>query len=193
MGEIATKIEPTPGVIASRLSADKAARQDRRRLRLAAISEPEDHQERHSGTEAVMVKIDQTRMQQKCRRRKSDARLMEALSPDQERAADAIGAAFRIIAEGMGAGVARYGEQTDRGIGGTSESADEYRQRLVSRYFEWGRACFPAGISHAAVMDIIAYGHGARYVDRSRHKASGWSMTNLIDGLSLYCKIHRIG
>ncbi len=166
---------------------------DRRRIKLSSVSEPADHQERHSKTEAVMVKLDQTRLTQMCRRRKPDARLMEALSPEQDAAMDAIGAAFRIISEGMGAGVMRYGEQTDRGVASSSADAEDRRQRIVSRYFEWGAKCIPNGVSHAAIMDIIAYGASPNRVDCDRKKGRGWAKANLMDGLTLYCKIHRIG
>lgn len=170
----------------------RAARRDLARIRQADAADALDHQERHSPTEAVMVQISGTRLRQQGRRRKMDSRLMDAMSPDQERAADHIVAAWRILSQGLGGGIMRY----DRDCGGivrASESADDYRHKLVIRYIAWGRACRPAGVHRSAVMQIIAYGHSPAAVDVGLRWRKGTAKENLLVGLTLYCRLFRIG
>lgn len=191
--DVKVRIPPTPEVVAANERARRLAIADLRRIREADRMDALDHQERHSPTEAVMVQITGTRVRQQGRRRKMDARLIESLSPDQERAADAIVAAWRILSQGLGGGIMRYDEAVSRGAAADGESADDYRHKLLSRYIEWGLACPRSGIHRGAVMQVIAYGHSPNAVDCAMRKQHGWVKANLLEGLTLYCKIHRIG
>lgn len=143
-----------------------------------------DWQERHSPTDEVMVRIDAKRNTQLCRRRKTDARLFDALDPDQERAAAWIVIAFEHLTGPVAVKVGRL-ERVPAGI----DDARDFVADASSAYLRWGRDCLPKGISHAAVMDVLAYGKSARQVDRVRRKRKGWTMENLLDGLTLFCKL----
>lgn len=187
------KIEPTPEVLAANKRFHAAAVSDRKRLKLASVSEPGDWQEKQAPTEKVMVQITGTRLRQQGRRRKMDARLIEAIGPERERAMDEICAARRILTEGMGGLVMRYDQEVRGGAAASSESADDYRQRLIRQYTDWGRACAVNGIHRSAVMQIISDGHSPSAVDKGLRKGNGWAKDNLIAGLDLYCRLNRIG
>lgn len=190
---IETKPEPYPLVAEANERFRRSQISDARRIREADRMDALDHQAKHSPVESVMVQITGTRTRQQGNRRKMDARLMEALTPDHEKAADAICAAWRILSQGLGGSIMRYDEAVSRGAAAASESADDYRHKLVSRYIEWGRACQPNGVHRSAVMQVIAYGCGLRAVDIGNRKANGWSKGNLLEGLGLYCRLFRIG
>ena len=145
---------------------------------------PEEWQERHAPTEVVLVKIDNKRNTELCRRRKADARLFDAMDCDQERAAAWIVLAFESITGPVAVKVQRF----DFMPGGEKVSGD-FVSDARHAYVAWGQQCFREGISHTAVMDILTYGLSARQTDKKHRKRKGWALANLIDGLTLFCKL----
>lgn len=119
-------------------------------------------------------------------RRRSEARLWSSFTPDQERAATRIGAAFAVIERGVGlqeSMLARVMRGDGSGGSGLPSKA------LVDDYFAWGRECARRGISHAAIMDVLGYGKSCRTVDGERRRRKGWIRDELGLGLDLYCTL----
>lgn len=59
----------------------------------------------------------------------------------------------------------------------------------VSSYIEWAERCLREKISHAMAVDILAFGHSCRAVDRDRRLRAGTARRNLIEALALYCRL----
>ena len=148
-------------------------------------AEPEAWQELHSPTEDVTVKLDATRTTHICRRRKADARLFDSLDGDQERAADRIVFAFTSITGPVAVKIQSF----DHIPGQTPDGREEYLSDVKNAYVAWGQECFRQQISHSAIMDILVYNRAAGDVDACRRKRKGWAKDNLVDGLTLYCKL----
>lgn len=193
----------TPEVIAANERFRKAEIASRRRLRLADTSEPITWQESHAPTEAVMVKIANrvdvaggiiTRtvlQQQKCRQRKTDARLLGSLEIDQITAMEAIYDGWCFAHGKVSAGVQSYGERTAKGHDAT-ESAATRRIRLESQYTAWHIECRNRGVNCHALLQVVVYGHSLRAVARGI-RGNGentcddhWPKQNLVAGLDLY-------
>lgn len=196
----------TPEVIAANERFRKAAVADRRRLRLADTSEPITWSEAHDPTEGVKVKVSNrvevcdglivrhVITQEKCRRRKTDARLLESLEDDQITAMEAIYDGWCFAHGKVSNGVQSYGERTAKGHDAT-ESAATRRVRLESQYTAWHIKCRERGISASAVIQIVVYGHSLRGVAKGLREHGGmkcddhWPKTNLLSGLDLYCEM----
>lgn len=147
--------------------------------------QPHDWQEAHSPTEFVEVKISGQRTTQLCRRRKTDARLIDSLSPHEQDAAGLIYAGFEVLTKGMGHKVQTF-ERRDPG----RETQVERQQRLVDNFWRWSIEAQRERIQVSAVLDILAFGRGCREVETRRRKRNGWAKENLLSGLRLYCR-HR--
>jgi hypothetical protein len=151
--------------------------------------EPCDWQEFHSPTEAIVIKLTGLRGVQKCKRRKSDARIWEKIEAEKlEKAAIRIVRGFDYITNpvqikgiSLEMRVSEGGKKLD-----DVEDWLSYLSRCADDYIAWGNRCIKLGINVSAVMDILGYGMGARAVDNLRRKRHGWAMENLIDGLKEY-------
>ena len=120
-------------------------------------------------------------------RRQSDARLWSWLAkePDFERAALKIGSAFAHIDRGVGLQQSGLARAMRGGSGGTIYPS--HIAGLIFDYFAWGRECTRQRVSHAAIMDVLAYGKPCRQVDQDRRRRNGWTREQIAEGLALYC------
>lgn len=158
--------------------------------------EPTDWQEMHSPTETVMVKIDQKRRREQCRRRKQDARLWEAIEevPNGERAVYWIVGGYQAATGPVNtaSSIMDLLMKISRSTGTASSDESEWAEKqgkMISALHEWGKECLKRGVSFAACMDIIGHGMGLREVDALRRKQNGWSRQNLVDGISLFVEL----
>ena len=151
---------------------------------------PQDRQETHSPTESVSLRLTRERQTVQSQRRIVDARLWEAMTPDEQDAAVAIATAFEMIGRGMGYVVNDW--RRIPGCKGPANVAEIY-SRLSRRYFEWARACASRKISHSIVVDVLCFGFSCRAIDRDRRLQSGSTRKNLMDGLILYCELFGLG
>jgi len=146
-----------------------------------------DRQESHSPTEAVSLRVSATRQDIRCHRRIVDARLWEAMTPPQQDAAVEIAKAY----ETMGRGLGYIASDWQRLPGSRSHAGNiaDAHSRLINRYIDWTKACHKEKISHSMIIDILAFGFSCRALDRDRRQRSGASRQNLLDGLTLYCRL----
>ena len=161
------------------------SRQDQRRTRLAVRVEPEVWQEPHSPTAPVEVRLTGSKVTTIARRRKSDARLWDAMSPHQQEAATAIARTFEQITAGSGAKAQTYDRSGKSGYIAPSTAQIEAQED----YWRWAKLVQVEKLSHAAVVDILILGDSCRMVDSSRHKRKGWAIENLLACLNSYCLI----
>lgn len=164
----------------------------RRFLLVSAAMEPTEHQERHSKTEPVNVKMpvyDSVTKRvirqeiQQSRRRKADARVWDSFSPEQEKAAEQIQAAWSVLAGDVNVKIGRYGSNGGRPLG------EDKRVQLVGYYREWANNARKDGFDASAIMEILCYGAGLREVERDRRRRNGWAKDNLHDGLDRYAEL----
>lgn len=146
-----------------------------------------DRQESHSPTEAVTLRVSATRQEVRCHRRIIDARLWESMTPPQQDAAVEIAKAY----ETMGRGLGYIASDWQRIPGSRSHGGNiaDAHSRLINRYIDWTKACHKEKISHSMIIDILAFGFSCRALDRDRRQRSGTSRQNLLDGLTLYCRL----
>lgn len=147
---------------------------------------PHDFQERHSPTESVTLRLTATKETVKSQRRIVDARLWDAMSPSQQRAAVEIATAFETMGRGLGYVASDW--QRIPGATGPS-SAAEAHSRLINTYIDWTRRCHGRKVSHAMVIDILVFGFSCKALDRDRRVRAGAARENLLEGLSLYAEI----
>lgn len=146
-----------------------------------------DRQESHSPTEAVNLRVSATRQEIRCQRRIVDARLWEAMTPPQQDAALEIAKAYETIGRGLGYIAADW--QRIPGSSSHSGNIAAAHSRLINRYIDWTKACHKEKVSHSMIIDVLAFGFSCRALDRDRRQRSGTSRQNLLDGLSLYCRL----
>jgi hypothetical protein len=147
---------------------------------------PHDFQERHSPTESVTLRLTAAKETVKSQRRIVDARLWDAMSASQQRAAIEIAIAF----ETMGRGLGYVSSDWQRIPGATGpSSAAEAHSRLINAYIDWTRRCHPRKVSHAMVIDILVFGFSCKSLDRDRRVRAGAARENLFEGLSLYADL----
>jgi hypothetical protein len=120
------------------------------------------------------------------RRRITDARLWDAMSPQQQDAAREIAAVFESMSRGLGYAASDWARLP--GARGVSAASD-IQARLMTGYVEWTKRCHKAGVSHSMTIDILVFGHTCHALDRDRRAAAGWSKRNLLKALSLYCAV----
>ena len=178
-----------PEVLAARRRNHAYIAALRNRLLVAERMEPQDWQAAHSPTEPVMVKVSAARDDDELtRRRKIDKRLWEAMTVEQEQAAMDIAHAFTLITGDIAVGVANYGTRGARRTGASVHETDR-AVALQEAYFDWGRRCLSAGISHSAAMDVLAFGIPVSEIGCLRKKAAPWARKNLFRALSMYCRV----
>ncbi|MDP2205454.1 MAG: hypothetical protein Q8K65_04040 [Alphaproteobacteria bacterium] len=118
------------------------------------------------------------------RRRIVDARLWDAMTGAQQDAALQIAEAFEAMSRGLGYVTSDW--QRLPGAAGSS-NAGAVHSRLIHGYVEWTKNCHREKISHAMIVDILAFGLSCRQQDRDRRLRAGSARRNLMDGLTLYC------
>lgn len=156
-------------------------------VRAADGAQPSDWQERIEPTEAVEVTISRStrRVREICRRRVVEARLWDAMSGDQQGAAERIAGGFEVITAGLGASGMRLGVRGDRSYGDPWEGA----RGLIEDYWAWAKRTQRQELSVAAALDVLAFGLSCREVDRRRRKRKGWARGNLFEALEVYCDV----
>ena len=166
----------------AKLSARKALT-----LRHAELTEPNDWQERIEPTEAVEVTISRStrRVKEIARRRVVEARLWNAMSEEQQVAAERIARGFQVITAGLGHGGMRLDVRGGPSYGDPWEKARD----LIEDYWAWAKRAQRERLNVAAALDVLAFGHSCRDVDRWRRKRKGWARGNLFGGLEVYCGI----
>lgn len=146
---------------------------------------PQDHQEGRAPTKTVTTQTEKDGDIHTSRRRIIDARLWEAMTPVQQDAAICIALAAESMGKGLGFAASDWQRIRGSGTGNTSEA----QARLIGIYFDWAQSCQKSKISHAMIFDILVLGKSCRHVDRERRIRAGSARANLMEGLSLYCKI----
>jgi len=147
---------------------------------------PHDFQESHSPTKTIKTKLSQKRHVDTNQRRITDARLWDAMSSSQQDAALQIEYGFRLISKGIGY---RTSNPSHIPNSKTHNNETEHQTEIISFYFDWSRECQKKGLSHSATIDVLAYGHSCRKIDKARRVRNGWARTNLLGCLSVYCKM----
>lgn len=152
---------------------------------------PHAQQERHSPTAPVpqrhaIVRRDGPR-QEGPRRRISDARLWDSLSPAQQDAAHEIALAFESLGRGLGYAATDF-ERLPQARGGAA-GALECMEHLLNAYLEWTKRCKLARISHSMVIDVVVFGFSCRALDRDCGARRGAARKNLAGGLDIYCRM----
>ena len=160
--------------------------------RVAAGLKPEVWQERHSPTEAVEVRISQNGIATRCRRRKTDARMWEAMSPRQERAADAIFMGFNILANGARVKLQSW-MNLARTTGRTAGDEADYQAVLIRRYAEWMERMAADGLCASDVIQVLAHGESCAQQDRRLRQGNGKALVHLLEALDLYAGMPRLG
>lgn len=107
----------------------------------------------------------------------ADSRLIASLTDAQCQAMWSIARAYSMITAGLGAKCSDLSHV--RGGGGDIM----YGAALIADYFTWSRAVKKKKLNHDMTMDIIAFGHSLRDIDRNRRQAKGTARKNL--GLTL--------
>lgn len=153
---------------------------------LKGAETPHDFQERHSPTESVNIRITSERHDTRSQRRITDARLWDALSPTQQDAALHIAFAYETMGRGLGFVTSNW--QRLPGSPGSHNIAESHA-RLISVYVDWAQACQKQKIHHSMIIDILVFGQTLAAIDRDRRIRKGTARQNLIDGLTLYCKL----
>ena len=147
-----------------------------------AEMEPADWQETHSPTEAVEVTISKgtRRTQERCRRRKEDARIWEAMTPNQERAAVWIHAALSQVLGDVAVRISRY----DQGRRGVDHSDDpEWHARLREGYRQWVAAALDSGFVASDVIQILGHGETLSEQDERIRQRKGRAKQHLLHAL----------
>lgn len=166
--------------------------QPRRRKNKNAAKDPKaetvhDRQESHSPTESVNLRVSAERHEVRCQRRIVDARLWDSMTPPQQDAALEIAKAYETMGRGLGYISSDW--QRIPGSGRFAGNIADAHSRLINRYIDWTKACHKEKISHSMIIDILAFGFSCRALDRDRRQRSGTSRQNLLDGLTLYCRL----
>lgn len=140
-----------------------------------------DLQERHAPTIAMAHPDGPAR--QSIRRRIVDARLWDAMTSPQQRAALQIVAAYEAMSRGLGRVTSDWARVP--GSGGASALSDG-QSRFLDLYMDWVTACQKKKISHAMIVDVLVFGKSFRTVDRERRQRAGSARRNMMDGLDTY-------
>lgn len=143
-------------------------------------------QERHSPSTAVTLRAPQGRVQERSQRRIVDARLWEAMAPAQQDAALEIARLFENLSRSIGFAVSDWTKPPS--LRGGANPA-EIQGLLLQCYLEWTRRCKNAGVSHSLIIDVLVFGFSCQSLDRDRRRRAGWSKSNLLKGLGLYCAV----
>jgi hypothetical protein len=115
-----------------------------------------------------------------------DRRLWESLTPAQQDAAAEIARACETMSRGLGFSQSDW--QRVPGARGAS-NIGTLHGRLIRGYVEWSRLCQKEKISHAMIVDVLVFGLSLRQSDRERRVKKGFSRSNLLAGLRVYCQM----
>lgn len=138
---------------------------------------PHRLQERHSPTD---------RTSHGARQRMVDARLWGAMSATQKEAAVQIVASYETMNRGMGYVQSNWERIPGaRGQGNVAEA----HMRLIGTYVDWTKLCHREKVSHSSILDILIFGLSLGECDKKRRVRKGWARKNLLEGLSLYCRM----
>lgn len=113
-----------------------------------------------------------------------DPRFFALLTEDQIRISERIARGFHLRTTGLGVRTQTYSWQPS----GTS-NAEDWQFDLMRRFTLWATAVQEAGLSLAAVLDVIVFGKSCRAVDRARRKRNGYVRAQILEALELYEKI----
>ncbi|MDF2367487.1 hypothetical protein [Sneathiella sp.] len=113
-----------------------------------------------------------------------EPRLFSMLTDDQIRVAELIARGFHLRTAGLGMRTQTYCWQPP-GTGNT----EDWLFDVMRRFTRWAVAVQEAGLSLAAVLDVIVFGQSCRAVDRARRKRNGYARAQILDALELYGKI----
>jgi hypothetical protein len=165
----------------------KTPKKDQKKIKKVEET-PHSLQERHSPTQASLIRLTPERHAQNNQRRIVDARLWEAMTPMQQDAAIEIALGCESMGRGMG--FAQTDLQRIPGSRGQN-NVGEFHGRLINTYIEWTKLCHRRKVSHAMILDVLVFGIPLAQCDRDRRVRKGSSRKNLLDGLNLYCEIRR--
>ena len=147
---------------------------------------PHQSQEAHSPTENITLRAARGQEKQDARRRITDARLWDAMTPTQQDAALQIAHAFETSSRGLGYITSDW--QRIRGGGGVNNIGERHAGLLRS-YGEWAALCTKNNVSHSLVIDVLVFGFSCRALDRDRRQGQGFARANLMEALWLYADI----
>jgi hypothetical protein len=158
-----------------------------RKARAAARTESvHERQESHSPTTPVLLRDGTGGADAACRRRLTDARLWDALSPLQQDAAAEIAQAYETISRGIGYAISDWQRApVQRGRGNAAMA----QGRSIDAYAEWAQACRERGLSHSLIVDVLVFGFSCGALDRDRRARNGFCRDNLQEGLTLYAEL----
>lgn len=145
-------------------------------------AQPADWQEVHDPTEPVEVTISKgtQRTKERCRRRKADARIWEAMSSNQERAAVWIHAALSQVLGDVAIRISRY----EHGRRGADHSDDpEWQARVREGYRKWTAIAPQKGFVISDVIQILGHGETLREQDERVRQRKGRAKSHLLHAL----------
>lgn len=135
---------------------------------------------RHGGLTWEEVRLTAERSVKERLRSTTDKRLLDAMTPKQEKAFFNIATAHAIINAGMGA----KGTDYARVKGGSGDV--DYGAALTVRYKEWVPKCKAKYVSHLMALDIIVMGMSLNESDQFRKMRHGTAKQNLMNCLDLW-------
>ncbi|MEZ0260162.1 MAG: hypothetical protein ACAH80_04090 [Alphaproteobacteria bacterium] len=138
-------------------------------------------QERHSPTLTVILRG----VSDAGRRRIIDLRLWESLSPPQQDAALEIAHACQLLSRGIGFAQSDW----EKLPGGNSTDMGSEMAQLSGLYAAWAKQCRAQHVNHESILDILVFAQSCGAQDRDRRLRRGSSKKNLINGLSVYCRL----
>jgi len=150
----------------------------------------QNFQEQRYPTTSNKLRFSQYREIHYNRRRIVDARLWGQMSDHQQESAIKIDRAYQNLSRGLGFRTSSpHLERT--GGGGHSQPNDlnDHQAHEVNVYFKWVNLCQKEKLSHAASIDVLVFGKTCSKTDTDRRVRKGWAKKNLLDCLSLYCKL----
>jgi hypothetical protein len=109
----------------------------------------------------------------------ADKRLIESLTDDQQAAMWFLAKAWGLLTAGVG--MRTFDPSHVRGGAGDVS----YGAAIIAEYFKWAEAVLRRKLDHSMCMDVIAYGHSLRDVDRNRRQPRGTAKKNLVGCLDL--------
>lgn len=158
--------------------------------------EPEFWQELHSPTEVVegVVRREwddkagryRTITREVHRRRKRDAAIWGAFTPQQEAAAEDIGHGRNALAGQLGMKAASMQARVD---GMRKAASTDRNARLITQYFDWAMECQRQGMSVAIPVAVICEGMNLKQCQQTYRKRHEAIRSALFDGVDLYAKM----
>lgn len=144
------------------------------------------HRARHAPLEWETARLGRERTVKLYLRDRWHARLIGSLTLSQQEALFNIESAWRVITSGIGMRV--FNPMRVDGRRGPEEGLSK-EERLLVRYFDWGRAVQEKRLSHAMAIAVIAEGLSLREVDKLYRCRRGTAAGNLKKCLDAYCEV----